>query len=76
VGRQVVDPWEGVEMPCERRDQIRDGVADSPVYWFSRFESAALKDDQEEARRAQERLRRLGYSVELCQASIRKGGDR
>jgi hypothetical protein len=58
----------------ERHDQFRSGVADSPVYWFSRFESAIVKHDQEEARRVQERLERLGYSVVYRQTPDAKGG--
>ncbi len=51
-------------MPYERQARSqREEIADSPVYWFSRFESANLKDKQDEARKAQERLERLGYTV-------------
>jgi hypothetical protein len=62
-------------MSSERQEQLRSGIVDSPVYWFSRFESAILKNDHDEARVAQERLKRLGYSVAYLHVGDAKGGE-
>lgn len=61
-------------MSRKKPEQLRNGIDDSPVYWFSRFESAILKDDRDVARTARERLERLGYVVDRREDHDAKGG--
>jgi len=61
-------------MSRKKPERLRNEVNDSPVYWFSRFESAILNDDPNETRKARERLKRLGYAVDRREIRDAKGG--
>lgn len=61
-------------MSRKKPEQLRNGVDDSPVYWFSRYESAVLRDDLNDARTARERLEQLGFVVDRREDHDEKGG--
>ena len=62
------------EMPNAQKEQSLKRVMQLPVYWFSRFETATLKDNYDEAREAQQRLEILGFVVSSLADSRVKGG--
>jgi hypothetical protein len=63
------------EMPDTNRVQSLKRVVESPVYWFSRFETATLKQNHDEARKAKQHLEHLGFIVFSPAGSRVKGGE-
>jgi len=62
-------------MADTHKEQSLKRVVQSPVYWFSRFETATLKDNHDEARAARQHLEVLGFVVSSRADSRVKGGE-